>query len=145
MANKNDQLEVKIVTPNGLALSTRAEMLAAPAVQGRVAILPHHIPFFTPLEPGEIKLKSQGKETFLAVTGGFMDVDADGKITVLTDSAQRSEEIDEKQALKAKQEAEKLLKEREKLSEKEFSIAESSLRKALLDLKVSRRRKKIGQ
>ena len=135
------KLQIEIITPSGISHSCKADMLTAPAVMGTVGILPNHIPLFTKLNPGEIKIKTSGKSEYFAVTGGFMDVNSDSKITVLTDSAQRSEEIDEKRAEKAKEEAEKLLKDRGKLSEKEFAVAESSLRKALLDLKVSRRRK----
>ena len=134
-------LQIQIITPSGVRHSCKADMLTAPAVMGTVGILPNHIPLFTKLKPGEIKIKTGGKDEYFAVTGGFMDVDANSRITILTDSAQRSEEIDEKRTEKAKEEAEKLLKNREKLSEKEFAVAENSLRKALLDLKVSRRRK----
>lgn len=135
------KLKIQIITPSGINRSCEADLLTAPAVMGTVGILPNHIPLFTKLEPGEIKIKTGGKNEYIAVTGGFMDVNANSQITILTDSAQRSEEIDEKSAEKAKEEAEKLLKDREKLSEKEFAVVESSLRKALLDLKVSRRRK----
>ena len=135
------KLQIEIITPSGVRHSCKADMLIAPAVMGTVGILPNHIPLFTKLESGEIKIKTSGKDEYFAVTGGFMDVDANSRITILTDSAQRSEEIDEKRTEKAKEEAEKLLKNHEKLSEKEFAVAENSLRKALLDLKVSRRRK----
>lgn len=133
-------LQVQIITPSGISHSCKADMLTAPAVMGTVGILPNHIPLFTKLKPGEIKIKTSEKSEYFAITGGFMDVNANSGITILTDSAQRSEEIDEKTAEKAKEEAEKLLEDRGKLSEKEFAIAENSLRKALLDLKVSRRR-----
>jgi F-type H+-transporting ATPase subunit epsilon len=70
-----------------------------------------------------------------------MDVNSDGLVTILTDSAQRSEEIDEAWAEKAREAAQKALGERERLSATEFARAESSLRKAILDLKITRKRR----
>ncbi len=135
------QLQVKIITPGGLIYSGLAKMVVAPASEGTVGILPHHAPLFTRLEAGEIKIKTEDKETLFAITGGFMDVNPEGTVTILTDSAQRSEEIDEKAAAAARERAEKLLADREKLSERDFALAEASLRKALLELKVAKKRK----
>ena len=142
--DKAFKIQVKIITPEGITHQAQADALTAPAVKGTVSILPHHIPFFTRLDNGEIKIRLGDKVDYFAITGGFMDVSSDGVVTVLTDSAKRSEEIDEKAAEKARQEAKKLLSEREKLSEKEFAIAEASLRKSILELKISQRRKKVS-
>ena len=136
-----DNLTVKIVTPEGVSFESAAQSVVAPATEGTVGILPHHIPFFTKLDHGEVKIKIEGKERHFAVTGGFMDVSPKSEVTILTDSCARSDEIDEKASLKAKEEAEKLLKEREKLSQTDFARAEASLHKALLELKVARKRK----
>lgn len=141
MDKDNLKLQVKIITPAGIAHTCEAKMVVAPSAQGIVGILPHHIPLFTRLQPGEIKIKKEGKEELFAVTGGFMDVNPEGIVTILTDSAQRSEEVDERAAAEAKAKAEKLLTEREKLSERDFALAEASLRKALLELKVAKKRK----
>jgi len=136
-----DKLKVKIITPDGITFQAEAEIVVAPAVEGTVGILPHHIPLFTKLDSGEVKVTVDGKVNFFAILGGFIDVNPAGEVTILTDSAMRSEEIDEKTASFAKAQAEKLLSEREKLSESDFARAEASLRKALLELKVARKRK----
>lgn len=143
MENNNNQkkLKVKIVTPQGIIHESQADVVVAPAVVGTVAILPQHIPFFTKLNPGEIKIKTGGKEESFAVTGGFMDVNSDSQVTILTDSAQRSEQINEAAAERARAEAEKALQQAEKLSKTEFARAEGSLRKAILELKISRKRR----
>jgi len=141
MEKNSLKLELKIITPNGTTHFCQADMVVAPAYNGMVGILPHHIPLFTRLQPGEVKIKTGNKEEYFAVTGGFMDVNPEGIVTILTDSAERSEEIDEKAAIEAKAKAERLLKEREKLSEKEFAMTEASLRKALLELKIAKKRK----
>lgn len=68
-----------------------------------------------------------------------MDVGPDNKITVLADDALRADDINEALVEKAKQEAETALK--NKTSKRDFMIAEASLRKALNELKVYRKRK----
>ena len=134
-------IKVKIITPEGISFDAVADLLVAPAVQGSVGILPHHIPFFTKLEPGELKIKIGGQNKFFAITGGFMDVSPNSQVTILTDSCSRSEELNEKTSLEAKRQAEYLLTQREKISANDFAKAEASLRKALLELKVTKRRK----
>ncbi|MBI4100113.1 F0F1 ATP synthase subunit epsilon, partial [Candidatus Microgenomates bacterium] len=64
------------------------------------------------------------------------------KITILADYAVRSEEIEVAKAIEAQKQAEKLMKDaKEKASEKDFALAESELRRAILELKVAHRRK----
>jgi F-type H+-transporting ATPase subunit epsilon len=87
-------------------------------------------------------IKTKGREQHLAVTGGFLQVQND-LITVLADYAVRSEEIDTQKALEAQRRAEEILKrKREEISEKDFAIAQADLRRALLELKVAKRRRR---
>jgi F-type H+-transporting ATPase subunit epsilon len=74
----------------------------------------------------------------LAVSGGLLDVHND-KITVMADSAIRADEIDVYKVEQAKKKAEEALKQR--LSGREYAIAEADLRKAVMELKVARRRR----
>jgi F-type H+-transporting ATPase subunit epsilon len=135
-------LFLEIVTPTGIVFAEPVQMVIAPAVEGTVGILANHTPFFTKLNEGELKIKKSDKEEFFTIYGGFMDVNPSGKVTIMTDGARRSEEISEETARVAKQQAEKLLQEKDKLSEVDFAKAESSLRKAILDLKVVQKRKR---
>src|SRR5437899_11272416 len=70
-------------------------MVVAPASEGYVGILPHHVPLFTTLGPGEFKVKKGGVEEVLAVFGGFMEVGGD-RVVVLTDAAGPAEEMDQR-------------------------------------------------
>src|SRR5256885_15050698 len=76
-------------------------MVVAPATEGYVGILPHHVLLFTTLGPGEFKVKKGGVEEILAVFGGFMDVRSD-RVVVLTDAAESAEEIDASRAQQAR-------------------------------------------
>jgi len=136
------KLFLEIITPEGIVYSDKVEMVIAPAIQGTVGILPQHTPFFTKLNEGEIKIKKDGKEEFFTVYGGFMDVSQGGKVSIMTDGAKRVEEINMETARAAREKAEIMLKEKEKLTEVEYLKAEASLRKAILDLKAAQRRKR---
>ena len=74
----------------------------------------------------------------MALAGGFIQVEPN-KVTILADTAERAESINEAKAIEAKKRAESLLT--KKLSDVEFIKVEATLRKALADLKVARRRK----
>jgi F-type H+-transporting ATPase subunit epsilon len=85
-------LHLEVITPERKVYEDDVDMVVAPASEGYVGILPHHVPLFTTLGPGEFKVKKGGVEEILAVFGGFMDVRGD-RVVVLTDAAEPAEEI----------------------------------------------------
>ena len=139
MEQKTIQLE--IVTQEKKLLSAEVVSVSVTTELGEVTILPNHIPLFTKLVTGELRYldPTKNKTHYVAISGGFMDVGPDNKITVLADDALRADDINEALVEKAKQEAEAALK--NKTSKRDFMIAEASLRKALNELKVYRKRK----
>lgn len=133
-----DKISLQIITPEKVVYSDIVDMVNVPAVEGEIGILPNHIPLFTKIKPGEIKVKKNGSTDYLAVTGGFINVQR-GKVTILADYAIRSEDIEASRAEEAKKKAEEAMKNKESITN--MAIAESELRKALLELKVSQRKK----
>jgi F-type H+-transporting ATPase subunit epsilon len=136
------RIKLSIVTQEKIVLEEMVDEVIAPATEGEVAILPQHIPLFTKLNPGEIKIKKEGKFSHFVTAGGFMDVN-NNLVTILADSAVRADEIDMAKAQEAKKRAEQLLT--QKLSKIDFTKAEASLRKALIELKIAQRRHFRGQ
>ncbi len=133
-------MHLEIITPEKIVFSDDIDELIVPTVNGEIAILPHHVNLLTQLEPGEMTIKLKGKEQHLAVTGGFLQI-ANNSISLLSDYAVRSEEIDAKKAVEAQQRAEKKLKEdRENMTEQEFAVVQGDFRRAIAELKVVRRR-----
>lgn len=132
------KINLQIITPEKIVYSNQVDMVTVPAVEGEIGILPNHIPLFTKIKPGEIKVKTGVSEDFLAITGGFINV-RKGKVTILADYAIRSEDIEASRAEEAKKKAEEAMKNKESITN--MAIAESELRKALLELKVSQRKK----
>jgi F-type H+-transporting ATPase subunit epsilon len=129
---------LELITPEKEVLKEEVDEIIAQTTLGQIAILPNHIPLLTQILPGELIVKKNGKEQFLAVTGGFLEITKE-KVTLLADYAIRSEHIEEVAAQKAKDRAEKALA--EKGSEQNTALAQSELRRAIAELKVVQRRK----
>lgn len=92
--------------------------------------------------PGEMTVKIKGKEKYYAITGGFLEVNEDS-VTILADYAVESEEIEVEKALEAKKRAEEILKKtKEKVSDRDFAIAQAELRRAVMELHVANRRRR---
>jgi len=139
-------MHLEIITPEKVVFSDEIDELIVPTVNGEIAILPHHVNLLTQLEPGEMTIKQKGKLQHLAVTGGFLQI-ANDKVSLLSDYAIRSEEIDAKKALEARERAEKKMREeKEHMTEQEFATIQADFRRAIAELKVVRRRHsgKIG-
>jgi F-type H+-transporting ATPase subunit epsilon len=132
---------LEIITQETVLYQDTAQSITAPASEGEVTILAHHAPFFSKINPGQITIRKGKVETNIITGRGFIDVSPDNKVTLLVDSATRASEIDIRKAEEAKLRAEELLSEKAKLSKTEIIRAEASLRKAVLELKVSRRKK----
>ena len=85
------KLLFEIVTAERLVSSQEVDVVVAPGVEGELAVLPHHAPLLTSLKPGEVLVRNDGEETYIAVSGGFLEVMPD-KVTILADAAERAEE-----------------------------------------------------
>src|SRR4051794_18842843 len=94
-------LQLTIVTADRPVLTEDVDMVIAPGAAGELGILAHHEPLLTTLRPGELRVLHNGQWEFLAVAGGFLQVDQRG-VTVLADAAERVDEIDEARAQEAR-------------------------------------------
>ena len=90
------------------------------------------------LQPGELLIRKEGEDTYLAVSGGFIEV-LDDRVTVLADAAEKSDEIDEQRALAAMERARDSLANRESTIELEQVAV--AMRRAQIRLNVVRRRR----
>jgi F-type H+-transporting ATPase subunit epsilon len=135
MAEK--QLLLEVVTPDRLVLSTEAEVVVLPGVEGQFGVLPGHIPFLSALEIGEMYYKAGGKTEYLAVSGGFAEVTGE-KVTIVAESAEKGREIDVDRAKRAQERAEKRLA-TAKTEEVDWARAEAAMRRSLMRVKVAGR------
>ncbi|MBI4722875.1 MAG: F0F1 ATP synthase subunit epsilon [Candidatus Stahlbacteria bacterium] len=130
--------KLEIVTAERLVLSEEVNLLVAPGVEGQLGILPHHAPLMTMLEPGELMIRKGEEEIYWAIGGGFIEVRLD-KVIVLADACEQATEIDVERAEAAKKRAETIIK--TQAPNVDMAVAEASLRRALVRLKVADRRR----
>ena len=131
-------LKFEIVTPEGLAYSEDVELVTLPGVAGQFGVYPGHVPLMTQMEPGEVIVRKDGRDTFFATGAGLIEVAA-ARVSILTDLAVRADRIDEAKAEEARQRAEARL--REKLTDEEHAAANAALTRSLAQLRVKRRRR----
>jgi F-type H+-transporting ATPase subunit epsilon len=103
-------LKLEIVTPEARVFSEDVEMVTLPGLDGEMGILPQHIPLMTQLKAGEIIVRRNNENIYLAVGDGFVEVTAD-RVAVLTDMAVPADQIDEIAAEEARKKAEARLSE----------------------------------
>ena len=111
-------------------------MVTLPAAEGEMGVLPQHVPLMTQIVPGEIIVRKDGRDYFLAVGEGFVEITA-GRVAIMTDMAIRAENVDEAKAEEARQRAEARLA--EKLDDEEAAMVSAALAHSLAQLKVKRR------
>ena len=130
---------LEIVTAERLIFADDVNEVVAWGVQGQLGIFPHHAPLMTMLQPGDLLIRKDNEEQYLAITGGFLEVRPD-KVIILADACERAEEIDIARAEAAKRRAEETLKQR--LPGVDTAGAEATLRRSLVRLKVAERRRR---
>jgi F-type H+-transporting ATPase subunit epsilon len=135
MAEK--ELLLEVVTPDRLVLSTEAEVVVCPGVEGQFGVLVGHIPFLSALEIGEMYYRKGGQTEYLAVSGGFAEVTG-AKVTIVAEAAEKGREIDVERAMRAKERAEKRLA-AAKTAEIDWARAEAALRRSMVRAKVAGR------
>jgi F-type H+-transporting ATPase subunit epsilon len=129
-------LKLEIVTPEAIVYSEDVHMVTLPAVEGQMGVLPHHVRLMTQVVPGEMIVKKDGRDTFLAVGGGLVLVTGD-RVSIITDMAVAVESIDEAKAEEARQRAAARL--RDKMADEEVASVNAALARSLAQLKVKRR------
>ncbi len=133
-------LTLEIVTPEARVYSDTIDTVVIPTVDGEIGILPGHIPLLTRVADGELRVTKGGKEHFLAVGGGFAQIEGD-KISVLAERAITEDKIDEKAVEDALKRAEAQLKDAAHLDPAEQEVLHSLVRFAGVQLELKRRKR----
>src|SRR6266705_4225272 len=129
-------LKLEIVTPDAKTYSEDVEMVTLPAMEGEMGIFPQHVPLMTQIVSGEIVVRKDGRDYFLAVGEVFVEITGE-RVAIMTDMALRAENIDEAKAEEARRRAEARLA--EKLDDEESAMVHAALAHSLAQLKVKRR------
>src|SRR5215207_8467265 len=133
-------LTLEIVTPDARVYSDTIDNVVIPTVEGEVGILPGHIPLLTQVEHGELRVTKGTETLFLAVSGGFAEVEGD-RVHVLAEHAISEEKIDEKAVEAALARAQKELEEAKHLDPQQYEHLQGLVRYSGAQLAVKRRRR----
>lgn len=134
------KIKLRIITPlNTVSDLDNVEAVTVPTNNGQITLLPGHVPLITNTQTGEITVKKDNKDISYVVEDGYLKCDKSSNITIYSGYAVRGEDIQLEKAQEAIKKAEESMK--QKLSREDFLIAETKLRRSLLELKVGRKRR----
>jgi F-type H+-transporting ATPase subunit epsilon len=83
-----------LVSPEKLLFSGEVDQVDVPGIEGDFGVLAGHAPTVSALRPGIMTVFVNGQAQRMVVLGGFAEVSADGKLTVLADLADSVEDFD---------------------------------------------------
>ena len=131
-----NKLKLEIVTPHGLIYSEEVDEVTANGSEGEFCVLPGHAPYVTTLKIGMLIAKTAKESKYFFVNWGYAEVGSD-KVLILSDSAERAEEIDVERSRAAFKRAEERLKKAEHI---DFHRAEASLERAATRIQIAQMR-----
>ena len=126
---------LEIVTPEKMTFSGKVEEVTIPGAEGEFGVLRGHEPFLSSVDIGELNFIKEGKKTYYSVNTGYAEVAA-SKVTILIETAERSDNIDKNRALKAKDNAETRLAQIAK-DDVEYEKMRAALARAIVRLSVA--------
>ncbi len=131
-----DKLNLEVITPEKMALREQVDEVVVPGINGELGILPDHTPLISQLKTGVLSYRQGSHNKLMHVSGGFVEVASD-RVSVLSDVAEKPEEIDVPRAQLAKERAERLLASKEENID--FSQAELKLQRAMVRIQLAER------
>ncbi len=126
-----------IVSAEKQIFSGIVEQVVTTGELGEIGIVPGHAPLLTTLKPGEVRITlPEGREEYYYVSGGMLEVQP-YHVTVLADTVERAESLDEANALAAKERAEAAIA--NKNSDMDYSAATAELAMAMAKIRILRK------
>jgi F-type H+-transporting ATPase subunit epsilon len=138
---RGNLLHIEVVTAEREIYNGEADMVVARGTEGTLGILPEHAALLTTLAIGEMRIKLGGAEEPLFVAGGFLEV-RDNVVTVLADTAEHAEEIDEARAEEARRRAQERLE--QAISDVDRAEMLGALERAISRIKVAELARRRG-
>jgi F-type H+-transporting ATPase subunit epsilon len=130
------KIELHIVTPDQSFIH-EVDEVSLPGQEGDFGVLPGHTPLFAGLRTGMMWYRQGSEKHFLAVSVGFAEVLPD-RVTVLSQVAERAEDLDEARAQAGMARAQEMLGGVQ--HEMDFERARLSLLRTLQQLQAEVRR-----
>ena len=130
--------DLKILATNKVFYDGKSKMLVVPALDGELAVMADHQNMVVATTIGDIRFQDdQSDEWHTAVVGiGFVHI-ANNRVTMLVDTAERPEDIDEVRAREAYERALEQLQQKQSIQE--YHVSQASLARAMHRLKKGTR------
>lgn len=129
---------LSLMTQEQHLFTEEVDFLQAKGVDGEFGVLKGHAPFLTLLDMGEFVIRKGDSDTSFFVAGGVIEVLPD-RVTVLADTIERAEEIDETRAEEARKNALEALK--QPITEESRITFQQVLKREGVRLKILERRR----
>ena len=130
---------LKIVASDHIFYNGHCSYLAVPAPDGEMGIMPHHEAMILAIKEGNLRFKvPEETEWHQAIVGrGILQV-ANNRVTMIVDTAERPEDIDEVRAREALERAQEQLRQKQSIAE--YKMSQAALARALNRLQVSQKK-----
>jgi len=93
-------MSIRVLTPDRVICSTKAEEVILPGLTGQVGILDGHATLITALDTGLLRIKLAEKWTPIILCGGLAEIDSN-QVTVLVNDVEELSSIELSEATKA--------------------------------------------
>lgn len=133
-------LHLRVVSQERELVDTTVDSITVQSSEGELTILPDHVPLFTQLVAGELIYRHDDTQESLVVSQGFLTVAPNDSVIVMVDTATHEREISLQKAQEAVKNAEASVVSAS--TREELIMAEASLRRAMLEVKVAQKSKK---
>ena len=130
------KFHLSIITPNKVLLQDEVDEVIIPTTSGDVGILANHAPLLSQISSGELLIKKGDKQESMVINGGFLEM-SQNNLSILADYAINTKDVDLEKTRKAKERAEKLMK--EKISDVDYAELEKEFARALAELNVAKK------
>ncbi|QQS47875.1 MAG: F0F1 ATP synthase subunit epsilon [Acidobacteriota bacterium] len=129
-----DKIKLEVLTPERLVLSESVDEVVVPGLGGELGILPNHTALISQLKTGILTYRTGSEKRQMHVSGGFAEVLPD-QVSVMSDVAERPEEIDLERARRAFERAEQIISRNG--DDVDFARAELKLQRAMIRIQLA--------
>lgn len=135
----------QIITPDGVTYEDEIPKVTIPTLAGEITVLPEHMSMVSVLRAGTVIIyKEDGSKIELAVSSGVLEIREHSRVFILTDTAERAEDIDIERAEAARARAEELLQEQENIADVDFARIQAAIEKETARISVGKKYRKLN-
>ena len=136
------KLNLEITTPERTVFQQEVDSVTVPTVEGEITVLANHASLVGLVVPGALTVRIGNDEKYLAVSGGAIEVLSGSRCIILTDSADRAEDLVVEEIEKAKARAQVAYEKAKGKDDIAYADASVHLERELNRLKVARKHRR---